>query len=295
MGVNFSVLKIRGVAAEGCGAGDRLVFYVGKKKLRYILSDDADPEQMNRMFHGVEKFPLPKKKYKPSDWRLEQQKKELLPVMKGIKTVLLLAALGSCMGLVFHHPAWSIPGIVVSVVCGILELMYPQYFTLLDFGKGESSKHAIGLAFPAALPLMVQTLYVNARYDFLTMEIWIWSAGMAVAICVVFGLLVREFSDRTGDLLALLLLLGLFLSGPIGMVNGLTDWQRPVVYPVIVEDLYISSGKTTTYHCTVTLQGGEDFVIQITEDEYNDLAVGQQITIAHHSGGLGMEYISYEE
>jgi hypothetical protein len=165
----------------------------------------------------------------------------------------------------------------------------------MDLGKGESPKHAIGLTLPAALPLMVQTLYVSVRYDFLTMEIWIWSVGIAVAICVVFGLFVREFSERTGDLLALLLLLGLFLSGPIGMVNGLTDWQRPVVYPVIVEDLYIYSGKTTTYHCTVTLQGGEDFAIQITEDQYNDLTVGQQISIAHHSGGLGMEYISFVE
>lgn len=295
LGITFSALKVRGVAASGWEAGDELVLYVGKKKHRYVLSDDSTQEAMAQMFDGVEKFPMPKKKRKSSDWRLEKQKKKLVPIMKGIKTVLLLAALGSSAGLLLHHPAWSILGILVSVSCGVLDLVFPQYFTLLDLANGSKQKHAIGLGFPAAVPIMVQALYVFERYNYLTMEIHLWSAGLGILICIIFGLWCREFAERTGDLLALGLLLILFLSGPIGMVNGLLDFNRPAVYPVMVEDKHTSSGKSTNYYCTVTLAEGESFDLSVSKQDYSGIEVGQQITIAHHAGGLGMEYISLME
>lgn len=295
LGITFSALKVRGVAASGWEAGDELVLYVGKKKHRYVLSDDSTREQMAKLFDGVEKFPIPKKKRKPSDWRLEKQKKERIPLMKGIKTVLLLAALGSSAGLLLHHPAWSILGILVSVSCGALDLVFPQYFTLLDLANGSKQKHAIGLGFPAAVPIMVQAMYVFARYNYLTMEIFFWSVGLGILICIIFGLWCREFAERTGDLLALLLLLAMFLSGPIGMVNGLLDVNRPAVYPVTVEDKHTSSGKSTNYYCTVTLAEGETFDLSISKQNYAGIEVGQQITIAHHAGGLGIEYVSLME
>ena len=295
LGVTFSALKVRGVAASGWEAGEELVLYVGKKKHRYILSDDSTQEQLAKMFDGVEKFPMPKKKRKASDWRLEKQKKERIPLMKGIKTVLLLAALGSSAGLLLHHPGWSALGILVSASCGVLDLVFPQYFTLLDLEKGSKQKNAIGLGFPAAMPIMLQALYVFNRFDYLTMEIFFWSAGLGILVCVIFGLWCREFADRTGDLLALLLLLAMFLSGPIGMVNGLLDVNRPAVYPVTVEDKHISSGKSTNYYCTVTLAEGETFDLSVSKQEYAEIEVGQQIAIAHHAGGLGIEYISLAE
>ena len=295
LGITFKVLKVRGVAASGCDAGEELILYVGKKKHRYGLSDDYTQEQMAKMFDGVEKFPMPKKKYKPADWRLEKQKKELVPVMKGIKTVLLLAALGSSAGLLLHHPAWSILGILVSVSCGVLDLVFPQYFTLLDLANGSKQKHAIGLGFPAAVPIMVQAMYVFARYNYLTMEIFLWSAGLGVLICVVFGLWCRELADRTVDLLAMLLLLVLFLSGPIGMINGLTDRSEPKISTVIVEDKHKSSGKSTSYYCTILLPGGEAFDLEVSRADYDRIETGQNVIIACHEGGLGLEYITLME
>ena len=295
LGITFKVLKVRGVAASGCDAGEELILYVGKKKHRYVLSDDSTREQMATMFNGVEKFPMPKKKYKPADWRLEKQKKELVPLMKGIKTVLLLAAVGSSAGLILHHPLWSVLGILVSASCGILDLVFPQYFTLLDWGKGAKPKHAIGLAFPASVPIMVQALYVFARFNYLTMEIFFWSAGLGVLICVVFGLWCRELADRTVDLLAMLLLLVLFLSGPIGMINGLTDRSEPKISTVIVEDKHKSSGKSTSYYCTILLPGGEAFDLEVSRADYDRIETGQNVTIALREGGLGLEYITLME
>ena len=127
------------------------------------------------------------------------------------------------------------------------------------------------------------------------MEIFFWSAGLGVLICVVFGLWCREFADRTGDLLALLLLLAMFLSGPIGMVNGVLDFNKPAVYPVTVEDQHISSGKSTSYYCTILLPDGESFDLSVSKPDYDEINVGQQIVIAHHPGGLGIEYISLVE
>lgn len=88
LGITVSALKVRGVAANGWEAGDELVLYVGKKKHRYVLSDDSTQAQMALMFDGVEKFQMPKKKQKSGDWRLAKQKKEWIPWMRGIKTVL---------------------------------------------------------------------------------------------------------------------------------------------------------------------------------------------------------------
>lgn len=295
LGVNFTALTLRGVAANGWEAGDSLILYVGKKKHRYVLSDDSTQEQMAKLFDGVEKFQMPKKKYSSSNWRLEKQRKELVPVMRGIKTVLLILSLVSTAGLVFHHPGWSILGILVSVTCGILDLALPQYFTLLDMAKGSVQKNAIGLAFPAALPIMAQALYVFGRFNYLTFEIFFWSAGLGILVSVIFGLNAREFADRTGDLLALILLLVLFSSGPVGMVNSLTDFAEPETYRVVVEDMHISNGKSDKYYCSITLQNGEEFDLQVTRAQYDTIEPGQILSIALHPGGLGIEYISLVE
>ena len=93
LGFTFTAWYVRGVAAGGCDAGETLILYVGKKKYRYTLADDYTQEQMGGFFEGIEKYPMPKKKYKPSDWRLEKQQKELIPLMKGIKYVLLVLSL----------------------------------------------------------------------------------------------------------------------------------------------------------------------------------------------------------
>lgn len=295
LGITVSALKVRGVAANGWEAGDELVLYVGKKKQRYMLSDDSTQEQMALLFDGVEKFQMPKKKQKNGDWRKAKQKKELIPVMRGSKTLLLVAALGSSAGLLLHHPGWSVLGILVSITCGVLDLVFPQYFTLLDLAKGSKQKHAIGLGFSAAMPIMVLALYVFNRYNYLTMEIFFWSAGLGVLICIAFGLWSREFADRTGDLLALGLLLVMFLSGPIGMVNGLLDLEEPKTYPVMVEEKHISSGKSTSYYCTILLENGESFDLSVSKPDYEQINAGEQIVIAHHSGGLGIEYLSLVE
>ncbi len=299
LGINFTVLTLRGVAASGCEAGGDLILYAGKKKYRYQLSDDYTQEQMGKLFEGIEKFKmLPKRKrFSPDKWRLLGQREEWVPIMRGIKYLLLVLSIGSCVGLLFHHPAWSIPGMLVSLSCGILDLCLPCYFTLLDWAKGSRQAHAIGIGFSAALPIMIQALYVINRFSFLTWEIHLWSAGLGLAICTVFGFWSREFSERTGDLIGLFLLLGLFSMGPIGMVNGLMDVQEPVVYPVTVEDLYISQSSRSgdNHYCTIVLKNGEEFDLQVLKDQYNRIEVGQEIVIAHHQGGLGLDYISLVE
>ena len=297
LGITVSALKVRGVAANGWEAGDELVLYVGKKKHRYVLSDDSTQAQMALMFDGVEKFQMPKKKQKSGDWRLAKQKKEWIPWMRGIKTVLLLAALGSSAGLLLHHPGWSILGILVSITCGVLDLLLPQYFTLLDLAKGSKQKHAIGLGFSAAMPLMIQTLYVFERYNYLTMEIHLWSAGLGILICIAFGLWSREFAERTGDLLALGLLLILFLAGPIGMVNDLTDRVEPEISRVEVVGMHVSHSSKSgdNHYCTILLEDGEEFDLQVNRDQYAQIQVGQDITVAYHPGGLGIEYLSLVE
>lgn len=61
LGLTFTAWYVRGVAASGCDAGEELILYVGKKKHRYVLSDDSTREQMATMFDGVENSPCPRK------------------------------------------------------------------------------------------------------------------------------------------------------------------------------------------------------------------------------------------
>lgn len=299
MKLNFQALTLRGVAISGPEAGDAVTLYTGKEKRKFVFSDDYDPEVLDAFFAGMERFQPPKKKRSknPDAWRLAQQDEKLVPVMRTVKRVLLALSIVSSVLLVFHHPLWSALGILCSVTCGVLDLVYPAYFTLLEMSNGKKQKHAIGLGLSAALPLMVQTLYVFYRFNFLNFEIFLWAVAVALLAWVVFGFFGREFSERTGDLLAMVLLLALFGSGPIGMMNYLTDRSEPRQYVTCVDDMYVSSSSKggDNYFCTILLEDGSEFDLQVQRGQYEQFSVGDTIEIATRAGGLGIEYIFLTE
>ena len=59
LGITFTALSVRGVASAGWEAGDELLLYVGKKKQRYVLSDDTSQACMDALFAGVQQYPVP--------------------------------------------------------------------------------------------------------------------------------------------------------------------------------------------------------------------------------------------
>lgn len=298
MGINFRSVTPRGVAVSGPDAGDALVLYIRKKKEKYVLSDDYAMEQVTAFFDGIQRFYPPKKKGKkdPDAWRLEEQKAEWLPWMRRIKWLLMGVSVLSCV-LLLQSPVWGVPGLLVSLACMALDIRYAAYFTLLDWGKGREQKHAIGLGLAASLPLLVQTLYVSRAYDFIGMDVFLWSVAAAAVVGLVMKGLAREFEDRTEDLLALVLLVAIMASGPVGLVNGLADRDRPQVQTVCIEKKYISNGakRADRYMLEFSLADGREAQLEVSAGDYAYFEVGDSIGVQVRKGCLGIEYVSFPE
>ena len=298
LGINFRSVVPRGVAMAGPNAGDAVIFYIGKKKEKYVLSDDYAMEQVTAFFDGIQRFDPPKKKGKkdPDAWRLEEQKPELVPWMHRIKWVLTGVSVLSCV-LLLQSPVWGVPGILVSLACVALDIWYAAYFTLLDWGKGREQKHAIGLGLAAALPLLVQTLYVSRAYDFIGMKIFLWPVAAAVVVGLVMKGFAREFEGRTGDLLALVLLVAIMASGPVGLVNGLVDRDPPQVQTVCIEKKYISNGakRGDHYMLAFSLADGREAQLEVSAGDYAYFEVGDAIGVELRKGCLGIDYVSFPE
>ena len=79
--------------------------------------------------------------------------------------------------------------------------------------------------------------------------------------------------------------------GIVGQINYLTDFGKPSIYYTQVVDQHISHGKTTSYYCTVLMENGEEFDIQVSREMYQRNGTGNWVKTQTYSGGLGIAYI----
>mgnify|MGYP003293098304 CR=1 FL=1 len=80
--------------------------------------------------------------------------------------------------------------------------------------------------------------------------------------------------------------------GIVGQVNYLLDFSDGRIHYTEVVDQHVSTGKSTSYYCTVLLENGEEFEIQVSRDLYRQIGVGSWVKITTYDGGLGMEYVA---
>lgn len=122
------------------------------------------------------------------------------------------------------------------------------------------------------------------------------AAVLLVILCVLMHRFVPVMRENMLELLGMALLLAIFQIGSIWQVNVLLDFKEPeyTEVEVIRKDSSHSRRGGTTYYFMTELEG-EEYRFHVTSDEWRALDAGDTVTVAIHSGGLGMEYYTLEE
>ncbi len=88
------------------------------------------------------------------------------------------------------------------------------------------------------------------------------------------------------------LLLGAFAAMILaGQINEVYDFTPAESYVLEVEELRSSSGKNSSYYCTVTLPDGREVEASVYWDLYRQLEEGDFVRVEHDTGALGIEYV----
>ena len=147
---------------------------------------------------------------------------------------------------------------------------------------------------PVLLSTASPTLRTVMDFTFLNMgewgEIGLWLCGFVTVVCLILGLFAREFRNK-GELVALGFLLLMFGMGFVGQTNYLLDTGEKTVTQNTVLDTRVSSGRTTTYYCTVELPDGTELDVAVSKEMYKTLKAGDKVTLVTCPGSLGISYV----
>ena len=171
----------------------------------------------------------------------------------------------------------------------------PGYFTIF-FSEKNKKPDAWSLEIPLAISYfgMVFCGRLNTFDDGAFLKI----AGLCALGAMLICLLAEEFRRKPIWLLMPLALGAMCVSFAVCHANVVYAPEEPQSYVLAVEDTRISSGKNTSYYCTVTLPDGREMELSISRTLYRELEVGDYVRVDHGVGALGLEYASahpYEE
>lgn len=289
---------LRGVSFGGADTGCELSLLTGKTKSKYVLSDDTAPELLDDYFKGIKRMKPSKRKLpkSPDQWRKQAQDPEILQKMKILRYVIVAGTVISCACFLFRvapYKLWITLCMLCSAACLILASKYPAYFTLLDLeDKKHRPKYGIGLGWISTFPLMlltVRTLYMNVLQ---LGRLFVYAAIFTAILAVLLWVIVKELRNHSAGFAAMVLALLVGSMGVVGQMNYLLDTSTEEITAYTVMELkQHSSRRNRSYQCTITLQDGEEYKMNISREAYKELTVGDQIQVAHRKGGLGLEYI----
>lgn len=282
--------------------------FLGRKKKSFVILDQVNPGQVHSFMAGVSNVTSERvaarnrraRELEKSEnlWLEENQDPELMKKMKTIGLIFsVYSYVVAAVFLFFAKPykLLSIACMAGCAVCIALEIKYPAYFTLIEAKKDAEKRGHKPRIFLAPFVILMATLVLRTMKDF-SYKSWtgmvIGTAILTVVISLILGKYALEFRERKGDFAAIVLLV-LFMSiGIVGQVNYLLDFSDGRIYYTEVVDQHVSTGKSTSYYCTVLLENGEEFEIQVSRDLYRQIGVGSWVKITTYDGGLGMEYVA---
>lgn len=293
---------LRGIAIGGCHAGDAIVLYRGKEKLKYVLSDDYTNEYIDAMFVGIERFQPPKSvfsKKNNADWRKELQDESMVTLMRAIGICLNIAGVSSFVITVFlgrQEPFCIFVSLAVSVVAIAMYLVFPQYYSIMgskEYKKAGYTAHVTFLEYSIMAPLLAVVLF--STYVFTVLD---WTAVLisVVVISVLVLILLYSFSRELRehlDLFFAVALVTLFISfGIVEQINHLMNFspELPQTCVVTGTEHNRSSKGRDSYNCTVMLEDGSEVELPISRAEYKQLQAGDKALVYVGTGALGIEY-----
>lgn len=139
--------------------------------------------------------------------------------------------------------------------------------------------------------------YEIVNYATLWPVVGAMTAGIATAMAIGNRKFLAQPDSRVSVALTILLLAALYGFGATVIVNGEYDDSPATVFTPKVSDKHISSGKTTTYYLTLQPWGpitaSED--TPVSRSYYNEVQVGQAVSVALHAGRLGVPWYKVAE
>jgi hypothetical protein len=106
------------------------------------------------------------------------------------------------------------------------------------------------------------------------------------------GFTFRKKADIWTFFLVLLLLMA-YGYGTVTLTNAMADSSQPVVYPTVITNKRVSSGKSRTYYLELKKWGDltEDEEVSVHRSQYDSFAVGDSITVNLRPGVFRMPWI----
>lgn len=229
------------------------------------------------------------KKKKQQDWRKGRQDPQVHKKMEYVMLGLTCVSIGSGVGYwYFRSWFWYLPGLACSVAAVVLDIVLPQYFTLISPKNGNKTTAWV-LVWPILVHWLVSVLipagnWLNKNLFLVVMLI----SGAAGTL--ILGLCAEEFRREKGKLAAVFLVAAIFGWLVLGHINEVFDFSEPQSYVLTVEELSRSAGRHHDYECIVTLPDGRRFEIDVTPGTYYALEEGGPVRVEIATGALGIEY-----
>lgn len=292
LGVNFQKISPRGVAVSGWEAGCPVILYIGKKRQKYVLSDNYGQKTIDAFFAGVPRFtpPQPKKSKHEEDWRKQNRDPDLYHRLRFVPPLLVVLMTVFSIGYVNYQTwEWYLGCLVCLVVPVILDIALPAYFTIMFPEKGKEVD-AWELGWIYFIHLLVLIMFPGHNWLNENVFLLVWGiVGSSTAL--ILGLFAEEFRRKKSSLLVIFLMVGLLGTFVVGHVNEAFDFSEPQSHILTVRELHDSrSRRNSTYKCTVTLPDGRQVDLEVSRDFYMSLEIGDSVLVEQRIGALGIEY-----
>lgn len=292
---SIDLKEIRGVAAGGTGRGNVVQFYLKDSKKRYELYEDTNLETMGALFHGLESYAPPQTKSNWQDCRMARQNKELRNKLWALGWVLNIA---SCVsGFLIWGMGFEVGGIVlVSLLCVTVSValyyFFPDYYTIfIEKRKYGQKKGVMNLLGPLVCPTAMILGAIGCYEIFGMWKAWAIGTAIIVVLAVVLYMTAPVFRD--GDKVAMLVIVGLLLSGgPVLALNTLLETApaREIRTEVVDKEKHTSSKTGDIYELIVILDG-EEMDIPVGSNVYSQTEIGDRVTVEFHAGAFGISYV----
>ena len=295
----ISKASIRAVAIGGYCVGDYVYLYPKDgKRMRFQLRVNHSKEQVDSFFGNMKRFeaPVDKKQSKWNEeyWRREGRDQALFEKCRFVPWVMSALSILFNLGYVRNQTAvWYFGCLLSTVIPVAMTILFPQYFTLLK-GRRNKKADAWDLAMPLYIHIFVLVMMPSLNWinDRLFLQVFLICGTVAAVVLLLFS---KEFQRQKDALLLAFFIAGVAGYLMVGQVNRILDDSPAREYVVVAEDVYKSGGKSTSYHCVVTVPEQGQMNLNISRSLYEQLADGDEVLVVCREGALGIEYASLYE
>lgn len=227
--------------------------------------------------------------------QLMNKTKKYTGIYTGAGTALLFIALFLPVITTNFTPFWTeviAALLLVYPIAGIVMMHYSKGLIKLFTGKNSAYSSIFGgILFPAiGLILMAINGATLISYD------KVWMPAAVVAAIMFFGLYVLAIKRTEATVLSqiffVLLIAAAYGFGSILEVNCGFDTAQPKQFTAVIEDHYITHGKSTHYHVTIgdcgAFDGAEN--MDVSSGFYDDEPIGTKVNVYLKPGTLGIPW-----